>query len=259
MDTSTPEPGPNTSTETPSVTSAAPEQAHTGTLNFRIAETVEDVQGAWGLVYKAYRRRELIDPNPFRLHTTDEAIGSHAAVVLGQLDELTVTTLTVIGDSDKGLPLDRVYRDVLDEARASGRRLMEVGLFADRRDKLARSVEALFQLMRYTFYYGIHYKINDIVIGVHPRHARFYIRSFGFEHMGSPRTYPVVNDHPVVLLRGDIEANIKRDPPHPSLEYYQQYPVDREDFERRFSFTPNQLENTPLQEYLHGHTGQSAE
>ena len=219
-------------------------------LVFSIAEDIESVQNAWKMVYSAYRRRDLILSNSFRLHTASQAIGDHSVVVIGCIAGLTVTTLTIIGDSDKGLPLDRVYPDELASLRDSGRRLMEVGLFADRREKLARSAEGLLQLMRYTYYFGIHQKIDDIMIGVHPRHAKFYIRSFGFEYAGDPRHYSALNDRPVVLLRGDIEANSQRVPPHPSLEFYKQNPIDRREFEERFSFRSEQLSGTALEAYL---------
>ncbi len=216
-------------------------------LDFRVAHTHDEVVSAWQLVYTAYRRKELIEPNPFRLHTVAHAIHPKAAVVLGMIDELIVSTLTVMGDTDGGgLPLDRVYHDELAALRGSGRRLMEVGLFADRRDKLARTAEAMLEMMRFTFYYGRHYHIDDIMIGVHPRHSRFYIRTFGFEPIGAERDYPAVNNHPVIMLRGDIQANLDRVPPHPSLEYYLENPVELEALEKRFPFFPQQLAGSPL-------------
>jgi hypothetical protein len=148
------------------------------------------------------------------------------------------------------LPLDRVYHPELNELRQNGRRLMEVGLFADRRKQLARSAEALFQLMRFAFYHGLNEKVTDFVIGVHPRHARFYVRSFGFEAFGEPKVYPAVNDRPVQLLRGDLADRLARTPLHPALEYFVSNPIEQKVFSGRLLLRDSVLAGTPIEAYL---------
>jgi hypothetical protein len=231
---------------------AAPELAARPTtgLTFRVAESLEQALSAWRMVYMAYRRAGLIGPNPHRVHTAPQACGEHAAVIAACIGPVTVSTLTALADNPQGLPLDRVYGMELESLRRDGRVLMEVGLFADRRKQLNRTAEALFQLMRYAFYYGLRTKVTDFVIGVHPRHARFYTRAFGFETMGSARTYPAVNNRPVVLLRGDLETKLKLNPLHPALDYFVRNPVATELFDRRFDFSPHRFAGSDLQRFL---------
>ena len=164
-------------------------------------------------------------------------------------ESLTVTTLTAMADGPKGLPLDRVYKDELTKLRGQGRTLVEVGLFADRRKHLARTAEALFQLMRYAFFYGKERGMTDFVIGVHPRHARFYIRALGFDYLGAERVYPAVNDRPVVLLRGDIQARLKCDPLHPALDFFVKNPLEADEFRHRFEFKPLQIVGSSLEAF----------
>lgn len=222
----------------------------TSGLNFRIAEDLDQVLASWRMVYMAYRRAGLIGPNPHRVHTAPQACGPQAAVIAACIGPLTVSTLTALADSDAGLPLDRVYGGELNSLRRSGRRLMEVGLFADRRKQLNRTAEALFQLMRYAFYYGLRTRVTDFVIGVHPRHARFYTRAFGFEPVGVARTYPAVNNRPVVLLRGDLETKLQLQPLHPALDYFVRNPVATEIFDRRYGFEPRRLAGSCLEAFL---------
>ena len=219
-------------------------------MAFRVAMDLDDALAAWQMVYQAYRRKDLIDPNPHRLHTAPQAVGDHAVVILGCLGPVVVSTLTALADGPDGLPLDRVYSQELDALRDQGRTLIEVGLFADRRRHLARTAEALFQLMRYAYYYGLQQDMTDFVIGVHPRHARFYLRAFGFDYVGQEKVYPAVNDRPVVLLRGNIEENLKMDPLHPALAYFVQHPVNEDVFEDRFRFESQQIVGSKLALYL---------
>jgi hypothetical protein len=68
------------------------------------------------------------------------------------------------------------------------------------------AMAALTELTGYTFQFGQSIGGTDFVIGVHPRHARFYVRAWGFEPFASERTYPTVNNRPVVALRADWRA-----------------------------------------------------
>src|SRR5437660_92608 len=116
-------------------------------LNFFVARTLDDVVEAWSVVYYAYLRAGLIDSNPFEVHTVPQALGPHTLVVTGCLGPLSVSTLSAYVDNPAGVPLDAVYRAELDGLRKQGRRIMEVGLFADRRDHIARTAPGLPELM----------------------------------------------------------------------------------------------------------------
>lgn len=225
------------------------QRSHVG-LTYSVAESLDAVTAAWRMVYMAYRRGGLIEPNPYRMHTAPQAIGEHAAVIGGHIGPLCVSTLTAFADTSAGLPLDRVYGAELTSLRREGCVLMEVGLFADRRKQLNRTAEALFQLMRYAFYYGKLTGVTNYVIGVHPRHARFYTRAFGFEPMGSPKSYPAVNNRPVVLLHGDVRAKLQTTPLHPALDYFVHNPVAESVFTSRYTFPSNEIDGSIISQFL---------
>lgn len=219
-------------------------------LTFRVAQSIDDVVSAWGMAYKAYRRRDLIESNRYRLHTAPQAVGRHSAVIIGCMNQVHVTTLTAMADEENGIPLDRIYSQELTSLRRQNRKLVEVGFFADRRDELGRTTEALFQLMRYAYYYGIFNGATDFVVAVFPRHAKFYTRALGFEIVGLPKHYPVVKNQTVVLLRLDVQARLQDSPLPMGLEYFSNNRIPKDSFDGRFEFAPSQIAGSPLQSYL---------
>jgi hypothetical protein len=235
---------------------AAPEAPHPerpkSGLNFLVAGTLPDVEEAWGLVYQAYRRDNLIDANPQEIHTTKQAVGPQTAVILACLGPVLAGTLSVYADGASGIPLDSVYRPEIDGLRQSGRRLMEVGLFADRREHINRSADGLFELMRYAYYFALSMKVDDALIGVHPRHAPFYMRMLGFDRIGPVRSYPTVKDRAVVLLRHRVSqaAPLERTPK--GLAYFLENPVGAEAFARRFRFDEASLAGSRIAMLLAG-------
>jgi len=223
-------------------------QPKTG-LEYHVARSLADVRDAWHLVHQSYVRHGLIDPNKHELHAVPEAIGPHAAVVLGRIGPVCASTLTAFTDQAQGLALDHAYPDELEALRAAGRRLCEVGLFADRRQHLYRSAASLFDLMRFSVLYAMHQQMDDVVIGVHPRHAPFYRRLIGFKPAGPEKTYATVNDNAVVLLRLDLHEAPNRRPLPRGLRYFLEHPVSDEAFEQRVRLTPDTIRGTPLEAF----------
>lgn len=193
-----------------------------------VAEHVEDLLDAWELVYRSYLEAGLIQPNRSRLHTVPQATRPRSATVIGRISRLMVTTLTAMvdgSDGAPGLPLDRVYADQLDALRGRGRIVMELGLFADRRRRITRCAESLFDLVRYAFHFGRQAGVTDCVMAVHRRQAQFYMRSFGFTILGEPRQYAALNGRAVILLHGDFAAGAAEEVPHPAMAYFLAHPI----------------------------------
>jgi hypothetical protein len=211
---------------------------------------LEEVEEAWGLVYQSYRRDDLVDANPYCIHTTEQAAGPQTAVILACLGPLLVGTLSVYADGPIGLPLDSVYHPEIEVLRQSGRRLMEVGLFADRREHMNRSADGLFELMRYAYYFALQMKVDDAIIGVHPRHAPFYMRLMGFERIGAVRSYPTVKDRAVVLLRGRVRDVTTMESAPKGLAYFAENPIRAEAFAHRFRFDDPQVAGSRIGRFL---------
>ena len=223
-------------------------------LFFDVASGVDDVVEAWALVYASYLRAGLIDPNPARIHTVPQAIGSNTAGVRGLMGRLVGCTLSSYLDPPEGLPLDAVYPDELRALRDRGSIPIELGLFADRREHLYRSIDALLELMRFGTYFGVHVGATHGVIGVHPHHVNFYTRLLAFDVIGPERSYGLVKQHPVVLLQLDWYTKTKLKQPPRALAHFMKHPVPAEAFESRARLDAASIAGSSIERYLQRQT-----
>lgn len=216
---------------------------------FEVASSLEQVLSAWSLVHDAYTRIGLIDTNKFGLHTVSQAVNPETAVIIGYLNDAPVSTLSIIHEDTRPIPLQHVYPKELDQLRSQGRKLLEVGLLADRREHISRAMVSIFEMMRFVFWRS-YLSHTDIVIGVHPHHAGFYINSFGFEPIGQESTHPTVKDHPVLPMRLDLHTALTADIVPKRLTQYLNNPLPDDVFDHRYAFDPREIANTPLGMYL---------
>ena len=223
-----------------------PSEGESAWLQFRVASTLHDVLRAWRLVYESYRHIEIVRPNVHHIHTNPHAASPAAAIFFGELGGQIQTTFTAIHDSDAGLPLDAVYPTELATLRREGRQLSEIGLFADRRESIGRCVTALLELNRLAFHYTHRSDATSIVIGVHPHHAGFYKRLFGFEAAGDVRTYSAANGKPVVLMHLPLRERLTVTPVPRGIAYFLERPLAEGEFRSRYHFPPEALQAPPL-------------
>lgn len=215
------------------------------------AISIEEVETAWGLVYQRYSQMGLIHENEFEIHTSANAVGEHSCVIFGSDEKGKVNyTMTLFRDNLKGFSLDSVYGDCLDEFRKKGRRMLEVGLLAERGDGTSKGARGLLNMMRWAINYGLHHHLTDIIIGVHPRHAQFYIRRYGFEIAAPPTVYPNVRNASVVLLCLPLQMVFSHINPPKGLVDVRDNPLPREDFFNSFDFKPAQLVGSKIDNFL---------
>lgn len=214
------------------------------------AQKLEQVQSAWSLVYRRYSEEGLVFENPLGIHTVPQAVGSQACVIYQALRGEVISTMTAVADSDNHLPLDSVYGDELDDFRQQGRGLVEVGLMADRRRDMRRTMKALFSIMCWVAYYALNFDKGDIVVGVHPHHVRFYQRCFGFVIFGEEKEYPTVNRNPVVPLWLPLRDALEQPSLPPGLRYARTHPIPIENYSNRFLFDSSVLQGSLIQSFL---------
>lgn len=219
------------------------------------ANTLEQVESAWGLVYDRYAEMGLIGENPYHIHVAPTVVGPDTCVIWGPEGPDIGYTMTALRDNPAGLALDSVYASDLDKLRRDGRRLLEVGMLADRRRHASRSIGALFGMMRSAVYFALHTGLTDVVIGVHPRHVQFYVRCYGFEQFAAARDYPLVRNHPVVPLRLRLVEKLAEDTLPRGLAHARNNPLGAQEFAQRFTFEPKQLRGSRIAAYVDARDG----
>ncbi|MEA1950843.1 MAG: hypothetical protein U9N87_05630, partial [Planctomycetota bacterium] len=68
-----------------------------------------------------------------------------------------------------------------------------------------RSFPVFLRLCRFTAQYAWHIGVHQLLVAVHPRHARFYKRFMDFEPIGEQRSYPSVRNHPAIAMMLDMQ------------------------------------------------------
>lgn len=153
------------------------------------------------LVDRMYRSRGLTSystdgrshPRPL-----EQGTEQHNITVAACKAQTVAATLTLSLDMGAGLLADTLYRDIIDGARRKGGRVCEITRLAidpehESRDVMASMLQCLYILAR------LIYRITDVFIEVHPRHASFYTRKLGYRVAGPERTCPRVGA-PAVLM-----------------------------------------------------------
>jgi hypothetical protein len=175
---------------------------------FRIFRALSETQGqrARGLARRAYRDKGYLKPGDSQdlVHLQD-ACGDPFVFLVESAAGETLATASVLFDVSLGLPCDDLFKPQVDALRMRGRRLAEIVRLAvgPNAPRLRFLLCRLFNVL----YLGAHRVrgFTDLVIEVHPRHALYYRRSFGFRRVAGPLPCPRVGGAPAVLLRLDLD------------------------------------------------------
>ena len=183
---------------TPVRQAAAPPTA--ADLEYRIAATFADRSAAFCLVYAAYLRRGLGMRNPHEMRVTPYHLLPTTEILFAQSGEEVVFTMSLVKDGQLGVPMEVVYGPEVAERRQRGLRFGEVSCLADCDGERSAFLPIMVQMSRLVVQYSLKQGLDELLIAVHPRHARFYRRFMGFEVIGGERSYPTVRNRPAIAL-----------------------------------------------------------
>jgi hypothetical protein len=179
---------------------------------FKVAETRDELEAAYRLVHDIYVQEGYADAHPSRMRvnlryalpTTTTFVGIHQGRV--------VITMTLIGDSPLGLPMDAIFSRELYRLRKEDRFLAEVSALAsDPAYRKGTQALALYS-NKIMWLYAIHnLKVDDLVIAVNPKHRWVYQTLILFEPISSGvKSYHYVKDAPAVAMRLDLRTIFER-------------------------------------------------
>jgi hypothetical protein len=154
------------------------------------------------LVHAAYCRQGYLaeDREGMRL-TVYNAFPDTVTFIAKEGREI-VGTVSLVGDTDVGLPMDEIYGEELNRLRRRGRSLAEVTMLANKSQRVSRKMPIFLQLMKQVFdYIWFILQADDACLACHPCHSGFYEKRILFEKFGEEKTYHSVQDNPAVALR----------------------------------------------------------
>jgi hypothetical protein len=178
----------------------------------RVASTRADRAGAFRLAYQSYLRAELCGPCDLGLRITPHQLLMSTDIIVAELRGEIISTLSLVRDGELGLPMESIYAEEVRTRREAGLRLAEVSCLADRRQSSARYFGLFCDLARLMIQMADREGVDQLLIAVHPRHARMYCRAMAFSRIGENRDYPSVNGNPAVPLCLDLEFVKKHRP-----------------------------------------------
>jgi hypothetical protein len=150
-----------------------PRYDETLNLSFRRAETEEEFEGAFRLVYESYRELGLINENQTNLRVTKYHALPTTAVLIAEHASEVIATLTVVVDSSLGIPCDSQWN--LAEIRQSHVRVAEVTSLAIAKPWRTRRGAILLPLCKFMRHYAEQILAVDALVAVtHPKVAAFY-------------------------------------------------------------------------------------
>lgn len=188
-------------------------------LQYRIVKNRWERLGAYRLVYETYLNRGLIPPNRYRLRVTPYLMLPTTQTFIAVRNQEIVCTVSLVGDGELGLPMESVYFQEVAEARAKGLYVGEVSCLASRYADFRHFLPIFVQLTRLMAQHARRHGMDQFLIAVHPKHARFYERFMGFEQIGPLREFPSVQDAPAVCCCLDF-ARIDRERPKCWNEFF---------------------------------------
>jgi hypothetical protein len=175
-------------------------------LDVGLAGDTDVFDAAFRLVHDQYTWRGYMAPSPSRRRLSVHHALPTTKVFVARRDRV-VGTVTLVGDSLFGLPMDDLYRQEISTLRAQGRRIAEVSALATAAESRRTGITVLLHLMRALITYAVKLAaLDDLCITVNPRHVAFYRSCMRFETIGGERAYGKVNGAPAVALRLNLEV-----------------------------------------------------
>jgi hypothetical protein len=173
-------------------------------ITVKVATTRAELEGAFRLVYRRYLGSGLCSTNPHEMRVTPYHLLPTTAVFVAVYQGEVIFTMSLIADGGRGVPMESVFPAEVGELRAKGVRFGEVSCMADRRRDMTRFLPLFVRVTRHMFQFARHHGVERLVVAVHPKHARFYERFFGFRQLSQGvRRYQSVENKPAVACSLD--------------------------------------------------------
>ncbi|HTN75497.1 MAG TPA: long-chain N-acyl amino acid synthase [Pirellulaceae bacterium] len=197
----------------------------------KVASSRADREAAFRLIYQAYLRGGLGSPNMHQMRVTPYHLLPTTTIFNAQIHSgpecgEVFSTVSLVGDGAFGLPLERVYSQEVAERRERGISMAEVSCLADRRSDFRRFFPVFCAMNRLLIQFARAQGYDQLLVAVHPKHARFYTRNLGFDVIGELTEYPTVRNRPAVPLCYDFAENDRKQ--LPGYTNYFSQPLPRE-------------------------------
>lgn len=118
---------------------------------------------------------------------------SRRTVFVAMEDTTVIGTISIVLDSERGLPADQFQPDTMQNLRDRGDFMGEASALAIDPSWRTREPALILFLYKYLYQYAFFYAgVDRLIATCTPKHARFYETVFGFQRISSPASYSYV-------------------------------------------------------------------
>lgn len=185
-----------------------------GATDFQIRVAADRAmrEKAYALAYRVYRRCGYVNEDATGLCVSAyDAYAGTFTLLAEDPNGKEAGTISLVFDSNLGLPCNEIYREEVDALRAQGLSLVEFTRLAID-DDAPNARGLLFHLFALSYAFArCGGGCTDMLIEVNPRHVPYYKKILRFEQVGPERACPRVKGAPAVLMRMDfskVEAEL---------------------------------------------------
>lgn len=177
----------------------------------KIAETPEEHEQASHLLFQTYAEAGLVERRGVPVRVTSflmmPTTVRFVAVVKGEV----VATLSLVQDSDLGLPLELAYGEAVRALRSTGGSIAEIGALGVKPGHRGHGLTML--LYKAMWRMALLLGVRHLVVAVRPEVEMFYAATLRFERLAnSSARYPGINSYSTALHLdlGSAEAEFAR-------------------------------------------------
>ncbi|MBP8277898.1 MAG: GNAT family N-acetyltransferase [Propionivibrio sp.] len=223
-------------------------------VEFKIASSEDEMAGAFDLLEQCYVRRGIAREGQMRLQVI--SLLPTTTTFVARKGKRIIGTLSLIEDSDLGLPMEKVHESEVADVRRLFRRVAEVGALAVSADQRRTGLSIMLYNMMYRWARNWRH-VDDLLIAVHPSARFFYRNILFFQTLGTVQSYKGLSGAASLPMRLDIPGvqmrfhSIYRNriidrSKHLDLYDFFCAPSDRFDFSSHPEFRPQQPRMSPL-------------
>lgn len=144
-------------------------------LTIKIAETRDELEQAFELVYSSYKEIGIIGKSKEQIWITKYQLLPSSAVIIAKWNEEVVGTACIIIDSSLGLPIEQASD--ISSYRDKGLTLGEVSSLAIRRNFRGKNSRVAMPLLKYIYEYSYNYAGLDVLFATIHKSARGYFKN----------------------------------------------------------------------------------
>lgn len=182
---------------------------------YRICKASTEIEDAAALVRRIYTQQGYVsavsNSAPASNNNIDQnsflkfLLSNHSRTFSGYINSGLYGTVSLVRDSELGLPMDDLFQSELTNYRLN-QKIAEVTQFAVDHDALEKhdsnfnskmKMLAGAPLLAIVMQYALQTKLDYLCIAINPKHDAFY-KMLGFQEIGDLKYYPSVNNAPAL-------------------------------------------------------------